>query len=327
MKRSLFGPAAITTSALFAVLTMIAPGLSARQAAPGGGAASVSVPKPGYPRLTKLAPNVYGYEEMQSIDRGLFSTGVMFVVTRDGVLVTDGMANPEATREVVDAIHKVTPKPIKWVVIGSDHGDHTGGNTAYPADVTYFVSPISKQTLEQQEASPRFKPGSWKLPANAVVVSDRKTVTLGGETVEMMFLGPGHTGGDLEVYLPKERILAMSEVYLNYVFPAMRSATPTAWIATAKKALAMKDVRTYVPAHGEIVAGPASRRNFEAFVKAMESVVATVTALHKQGLPVDQALKQVNWGAYQSWPMSQQQGQIAVRRVYMELDGQLKASQ
>ncbi len=156
--------------------------------------ASVSVAKPGYPRLTKLAPNVYGYEEMQSIDRGLFSTGLMFVVTPDGVLVTDGMANEAATKAVVDAIRKVTPKPIKWVVIGSDHGDHTGGNNAYPAGVTYFVSPTSKATLEKQEASPRFKAGAWKLPADAVVVPDRKTLDLGGEQVEIMFLRAGTHG-------------------------------------------------------------------------------------------------------------------------------------
>jgi glyoxylase-like metal-dependent hydrolase (beta-lactamase superfamily II) len=285
---------------------------------------SVSVPTPGYPRLTNLAPNVYGYEEMQSLDRGLFSTGVMFVVTNDGVLLVDAMANPTATKEVVDEIAKITPKPIKWVVIGSDHGDHTGGNSALPAGVTYYVSPTSKATLEKAEASPRFKAGAWKLPEDAVVVGDHKALNLGGEEVELMFLGAGHTGGDMEVYLPKERILAMSEVYLNHVFPAMRSATPTKWVETSKKALAMKDVTTYVPAHGEIIAGPASRANFEAFTKAMEDVIANVTALHAKGLTVDQALAQVQWGPYDSWAMSKEQGQTAVRRIYMELNGELK---
>jgi glyoxylase-like metal-dependent hydrolase (beta-lactamase superfamily II) len=313
MKQSRFGAMAALACAL-----IVAPGAVRAQ-----DGASVSVPTPGYPRLTTLAPNVYGYEEMQSLDHGLFSTGVMFVVTNDGVLVVNGMANPTATKEVVDAIAKVTPKPIKWVVIGSDHSDHTGGNNAYPADVTYYISPISKATLEKAQSSPRFKADAWKLPGNAVVVGDEKTVNFGGEQAELMFLGPGHTGGDLEVYLPKERIMAMSEVYLNHRFPAMRSAAPSKWVETAKKALAMKDVTTYVPAHGEIVAGPASRASFEAFTKAMEDVIANVTALHAKGLTVDQALAQVQWGPYDSWVMSKEQGQTAVRRIYMELNGQL----
>lgn len=314
MKQSRFGVSAALACALFA-----APRTARSQDAP-----AVSVPTPGYPRLTKLAANVYGYEEMQTIDRGLFSTGVMFVVTNDGVLLVDGMANPTATKEVVDAIAKVTPKPIKWVVIGSDHSDHTGGNIAFPAGVTYYISPASKATLEKAQASPRFKEGSWKLPADAVVVDDKKTVDMGGEQVQLMFLGSGHTGGDMEVYLPKEHIMAMSEVYLNHVFPAMRSATPSKWVETAKKALAMKEVTTYVPAHGDIVAGPASRASFEAFTKAMEDVIANVTALHAKGLTVDQALAQVQWGPYESWAMSKEQGATAVRRIYMELNGELK---
>ncbi|HVC20357.1 MAG TPA: MBL fold metallo-hydrolase [Vicinamibacterales bacterium] len=296
--------------------------VAAPAAAQAPSAASVSVPKPGYPRLTKLAPNVYGYEEMQSIDRGLFSTGVMFVVTKDGVLVTDGMGNPAATKEIVDEIAKITPKPIKWVVIGSNHGDHTGGDDAYPAGVTFYISPISKAILEKEEASPRFKPGSWKLPADAVLVPHEKVLDLGGEKVEIMFVGPGHTGGDLEIYLPKERIMATSEVYLNHVFPAMRSAVPTEWLATARKLLAMKQVRTYVPAHGRIIAGPQSRRDFEQFVTSMAYVIKDVTALHKKGLTLDQALKQVKWGPYASWPMSGPLGNVAVKRVYMELNGQ-----
>lgn len=298
--------------------------VAAPVAAQNQSAASVSVPKPGYPRLTKLAPNVYGYEEMQSIDRGLFSTGVMFVVAKDGVLVTDGMGNPAATREIVDEIAKITPKPIKWVVIGSNHGDHTGGDNAYPAGVTFYVSPISKGILEREEASPRVRPGAWKLPAEAVVVAHRKVLDLGDQKAVIMFLGPGHTGGDLEVYLPKERIMATSEVYLNHVFPAMRSAVPTEWLSTARKALAMTQVRTYVPAHGRIIAGPQSRRDFERFVTSMAYVIKVATALHNKGLTLAQAEQQVNWGPYKSWPMSGPLGKVAIERVYMELNGQFK---
>lgn len=49
------------------------------------------------------------------------------------------------------------------------------------------------------------------------------------------------------VHLPKQRILFMSEAYLNRVFPAMRSAYPSEWVGVVDKALAM-DVDRYVPA-------------------------------------------------------------------------------
>ena len=67
--------------------------------------------------------------------------------------------------------------------------------------------------------------------------------------------------------LPKQRLLFMSEAYLNRVFPAMRSAYPTEWVATIDQALAM-DVDRFVPGHGFIEEPKASREELVAFQKA-----------------------------------------------------------
>ena len=57
-----------------------------------------------------------------------FLTNNLIVITSDGVLVADGQNSPEATKKMVDAIGLLTSQPIKYVVICSEHGDHTGGN-------------------------------------------------------------------------------------------------------------------------------------------------------------------------------------------------------
>src|SRR5262250_1377076 len=88
-----------------------------------------------FPRTIKVTGNVYTYEDFHAGDEK-FTTTNMFVVTDEGVLVADGQGNPAATKGLVDAISKVTPKPIKYVVIASDHGDHTAGNASFPPDVT-----------------------------------------------------------------------------------------------------------------------------------------------------------------------------------------------
>src|SRR5256885_5119924 len=77
-----------------------------------------------FPRTIKVAENVYTYEDFHSGDEK-FTTTDLFVVTSDGVLVADGQGSPSATKGLVEAIAKVTSKPIKYVVIASDHGDHT----------------------------------------------------------------------------------------------------------------------------------------------------------------------------------------------------------
>src|SRR5581483_7969800 len=88
------------------------------------------------------------YEDFHPGDEK-FTTTNLFVVTNAGVLVADGQGSPAATKGLVDAIARVTSQPIRYVVIGSDHGDHTAGNAAFPPGVTYIVHPTSKAVLER----------------------------------------------------------------------------------------------------------------------------------------------------------------------------------
>lgn len=258
-----------------------------------------------FPRTIKLAENVYGYEDIRQPG---FTTVSMFVVGNDGVLLVDGQGSVDATKKLVDAIAKVTPKPIKWYVVGSDHGDHTAGNSVLPKDITYIVSPFSKAQLKLD------------VPA---MTGDRQVINVGGIEVQALMLGRAHTGGDLVVYLPKEKILFMSEVFLNRVFPAMRSAYPTEWLAVINWALQM-DVDRYVPGHGFIEEGKASREELVEYQKAMRAVIAEVNRLHKMGLSAEDAAKQADWGPYKEWFLVDQQGPIAVRKVYEEIEGKLK---
>ena len=257
-----------------------------------------------FPRTIKLADNVYGYEEIRQPG---FTTVSLFVVGNDGVLIADGQGSPAATQKMLDEIAKVTPKPVKWYIVGSDHGDHTAGNSVLPKDIVYVVSPASKAQM--------------KLAAPAMT-SDRQTINVGGIEVQAIYAGRAHTGGDLLVYLPKQRILFMSEVYLNRVFPAMRSAYPTEWVSVIDKALAM-DVDRFVPGHGFIEEPKASREELIEYQKAMRYVIAEVKRLHKLGLSADDAAKQANWGPYQEWFLVDQQGPIAVRKIYEEIEGKL----
>lgn len=274
-----------------------------------------------FPRTVKVTDTVYTYEDFHAGDEK-FTTTNMFVVTDDGVIVADGQGNPAATKGLVEAIGKVTPKPIKYVVIASDHGDHTAGNASFPSGVTYIVHPTSKAILDRAASSGRGG-GGWKLPADAVLVSDKQAFTLGGQSFEVMFLGRAHTGGDLAVWLPQQKILFLSEIFLNRVFPAMRSAYPSEWVKALDRAEAM-NANIYIAGHGFTETGPVSKEEIRTYHRALEAVIKEAKRLHDAGVPVEDAVKQANWGEYASWTLSSSQGPIAVRKVYDELDGKLK---
>ena len=268
-----------------------------------------------FPRTVRVSENVYTYEDFHAGPEK-FTTTDMFVVTAEGVLVADGQGSPAATSGLVDAIRRITDKPITYVVICSDHGDHTAGNASFPAGVTYVIHPTSKAILDRAQ-------NTWKPPADAVLVPAKQSFTLGDERFDVMFLGRAHTGGDLSVYLPKQRILFLSEIFLNRVFPAMRSAYPSEWLGALTRAEQM-NVDTYIPGHGFTESAAVSREEIRSYHKALEAVIAEVTRLHNAGVSVDEAIKQAKFGEYGSWTLAGSQAPIAIRKVYEELDGRLR---
>ena len=318
--------------AMALVATATAAGLQPRTAFPD----KRGFQKSDFPRIVKIAENVYGYEDFHNA--GMMTVS-MFVVGRDAVMLADGQGSPAATQQLVHAITKTTGKPIKWYVVGSDHGDHTAGNGVLPPAITYLVHPTSRAQLERdaanakaatEKAAATAAANGAPAPAPRVVIvppaamsGDKQVVDVGGIEAQVLFLGRAHTGGDLMVYLPRQKILFMSEAYLNRVFPAMRSAYPSEWVKTLDRALAM-DVDIYVPGHGFIEEGTASREELVEYQKALKYVIGEVQRLHKLGLSPGDARKQANWGLYKEWMLADQQDLTAIRKVYEEIEGTLK---
>jgi glyoxylase-like metal-dependent hydrolase (beta-lactamase superfamily II) len=293
-----------------------------------------------FPRTRQLAPGIYSYEALRAGDPGGQMTTVsLIVISNDGVLVADGQGNVAQTKEMVDWIRKTTTQPIKYVIVCSDHGDHTGGNAAFPEGVTFVAHPTSKKILDD----------AGKPPFVTEAVPHRRVIHLGTTDVEVLFLGRAHTGGDLEVYLPKEKVLFMSEAYLHWLFPAMRSAYGVEWIQTIKNAEAM-DATWYVPGHGFVDDAKTLKADLPAYRHALEQVVAEATRLHDAKVPCEApqrgrggaggagggaagsppaqrqpcaAVQQGNWGDLKNWTLYSSQVETAVRRVYDELDGKL----
>lgn len=315
MRRSLVALALLCATALPAVAQV-------RTADP----AVRGIPLGEFPRIVRLADRVYGYEEIRQPG---FTTVSLFVVGDNGVLVADGQGSPTATRTMLERIRTVTRLPVRWYVFGSDHGDHTAGNSELPSGITHIVHPTSLAQLRRDSASAASSGGRGGQPPRVVVVppramtGDRESIDLGGISVDVLFLGRAHTGGDLVVHVPSEKILFMGETYLNRVFPAMRSAYPDEWVAMIDRALAM-DVSRYVPGHGFIEEPDVSREELVAYRQAMVAVIAEVTRVHRQGLSPDDAVKAANWGPYADWFLATQQGPIAVRRVYDQLERRLR---
>lgn len=273
-----------------------------------------------FPRIQELAPGVYSYEQLRSAGDERFTTVSLFVVTDDGVLVADGQGSVEETERLVDHIAEITDQPIRTVLICSDHGDHTAGNSAFPADARFLAHPTSAAALEASAASRRADAPPVVLATD--LVEERQILQMGGREIHVLFLGRAHTGGDLVVHLPRERIMFMSEAFLHRIFPAMRSAYPSEWVETIERAQQM-DVDIYVPGHGFVDAPHILSDELEIFQDAIRTVIAEGQRLHAEGSTLEEARQRAQFGDLESWTLRSSQGDRALQQVYAEIEGTL----
>ena len=122
-----------------------------------------------------------------------------FFVTTDGVIVFDA---PESFgKGIPTAIAKVTDKPIKYLVYSHAHKDHIGGSTAFKdiKDLKIVAVEGVAASLKEQNDPNRLIPN--------VVFADKKTITLGGKTVELTRHFYHSVEGDLFIYVPSAKFM------------------------------------------------------------------------------------------------------------------------
>lgn len=114
------------------------------------------------------------------------------VVTDDGVVVTDPI-NTEAALWLRSEIGKLTDKPITHLIYSHSHGDHASGGAAF-GDVAKVIA---------QENAPEKIDGV----APTMRVAEATSIEVGGKTIELTPLGPGH-GDDLMAMVVKPESVA-----------------------------------------------------------------------------------------------------------------------
>jgi glyoxylase-like metal-dependent hydrolase (beta-lactamase superfamily II) len=79
------------------------------------------------------------------------------------------------------------------------------------------------------------------------------TLRRGQQTVHLLFLGRGHTDGDVVVYLPRERVIATGDLVHAYA-PFMQDSYPYDWIRTLGD-LEKLDFDVVLSGHGDVLHG------------------------------------------------------------------------
>lgn len=94
----------------------------------------------------------------------------------------------------------------------------------------------------------------------------------GGSEVHLLFLGRGHTDGDVVVYLPRERVLIAGDL-LTASVPVMGDSHPYDWIRTLE-AVERLDFDVVLSGHGDVIRGKETVRLWIDYFRALMEATA-----------------------------------------------------
>ena len=149
-----------------------------------------------------------------------------------------------------------------------------------------------KATIQAQlDIQRTFLEGTNAVKPTPPTMTLTQTMTLhrGAREIRILFLGRGHTAGDVVVYLPKERIVATGDLLVEGT-SYMGDAFFTDWIETIE-ALKKLDFDTVLPGHGAAFTDKAKLDHWQAYVR---DFWAQAQKFHKAGTPWEEAAKQVD---------------------------------
>ncbi|MCL4402893.1 MAG: MBL fold metallo-hydrolase [Acidobacteria bacterium] len=238
-------------------------------------AGSLAQTPPTAPKAQRLRGNVYWVKGGNGANTG-------FIVGTHEVIAIDAKTTEEACGAVLAEIARVTPLPVKKVVLTHSDGDHVGGLPGFPKGIAILAHPNSRRDMEEAAKDPKMRAlASW-LP-NDIAPGDRE-IMIDGARLRLLHFGPAHTSGDIVVYVPRQKVAFIGDLAFLGRDPLIHSrkgGTSFGLVANLKKILAL-DADTFISGHND----PLTKADLRGLLASIEEKQAKVKALAAQGKSV-----------------------------------------
>lgn len=233
------------------------------------------------PLLYEIADRIFAYVQP---DGGWCLSNAGIVTGAAGPLLIDTAATQKRALALRAAVGSVSDKPARLLVNTHHHGDHTHGNGFFPEAEIIGHEECRAEVLESglviEQLWPEVEWGALEVVPPTVTFNDGLTLWLGERRVELIHVGPAHTGGDVVAWLPEERVLFAGDVVFSGGTPFVLMGSVSGSLA-ALDFLGTLDAQVVVGGHGQ-VGGPELLDANEAYLSWIQQ---TAREGYAAGLP------------------------------------------
>lgn len=282
-------------------------------------------------QAVQVAPQVWmvqGESALGSSANRNFISNAAFVVTPDGVVVIDALGSPALAEELLAQIRRVTPQPVKHVIVTHYHADHIYGlQVLKAAGAEVIAQARADEYLQSDTAQLRLKASRdelfpWVDDHTRLVAPDRRvaelsTLTVGGMRFEIGHAGPAHTPEDLAVWLPEARVLFVGDLVFRGRIPFVGLADSGAWVQALDRLLAY-DARLIVPGHGPVSAH--AREDLQLTRDYLVHLRQAMAKAAQELEPFDEAYARTDWSRFEALPLFRAANRINAYNTYLLME-------
>lgn len=297
-----------------------------------GGLAHADAPPP--LKAVQVADRVWfvqGQAALGTPENRNFISNAGFVVTDDGVVVVDALGSPTLAQELLAEIKRVTPQPVRYVIVTHYHADHIYGlQTFKAAGATvlahakgreYLNSETARQRLEASrvELAPWINATTELLEADRWLDQPQTDVKVGSYDFQISYVGPAHTPEDLVVFVPQLGVLFSGDLFFQGRIPFVGQADSRLWI-TSLTQLMKYQPKLVIPGHGPASTDPmkdmAMTRDYLEYLRTSMGEAA------RNLEPFEDAYAKADWSRFEAMPLFRAANRMNAYNTYLLLEQQ-----
>ena len=259
-----------------------------------------------------------------------------FVVTPDGVVVFDALGTPSLGWNLLQAIRKITDKPVRYNVVSHYHADHIYGLQAFKDHSASVIiaqqrateyredEQTSGERADQRLDQRRAALAPW-VDANTRVVppditfAEKATLYLGGKRFVLLYAGPAHSASDSMMFVEPDGVLFAGDVVQNSRIPFMNADD----VDTANWLRSLDEVEKLEPKFIIAGHGKPSTNAKDAIAFTRDYITYVRAAMGKAAADwtdFDAAYDQTDWSKYKDLPAFDANNRGNAYRIFLEME-------